>query len=65
MIINPKVIIEVLSESTSRCDHEEKFEKYAQNKLLTDYLLVAQQRAHVQHFIREPRGRREVVIETG
>ncbi|MFN7947761.1 MAG: Uma2 family endonuclease [Blastocatellia bacterium] len=61
VIVNPKVIIEV---STSRYDHEEKFEKYAQNKSLTDYLLVSQQRPHIQHFMRKPRGRWEVVIET-
>jgi Uma2 family endonuclease len=64
VIVNPKVIIEVLSKSTSRYDHEEKFEKYAQNKLLTDYLLVSPPRPHIQHFIRKPRGRWEVVIET-
>lgn len=64
VIVNPKVIIEVLSKSTSRYDHEEKFEKYAQNKSLTDYLLVSPQRPHVQHFMRKPRGRWEVVIET-
>src|SRR5581483_3513546 len=39
VIINPKVIVEVLSKSTSRYDHEEKFERYAGNKSLTDYLL--------------------------
>lgn len=64
VFVNPKVIIEVLSKSTSRYDHEEKFEKYAQNKSLTDYLLVSQQRPHIQYFIRKPRGRWEVVIET-
>jgi Uma2 family endonuclease len=64
VIINPKVIFEVLSKSTSRYDHEGKFEKYAQNKSLTDYLLVSQHRPHIQHYIRKPRGRWEVVIET-
>lgn len=64
VIVNPKVIFEVLSKSTARYDHEEKFEKYAQNKSLTDYLLVSQQRPHITHYIRKPRGRWEVVIET-
>ncbi len=64
VIVNPKVIVEVLSPRTIRYDHEEKFEKYQQNKSLTDYLLVSQQRPHIQHFSRKPRGRWEYVIET-
>jgi Uma2 family endonuclease len=64
VITNPKVIIEVLSKSTSRYDHEEKFERYAQNKSLTDYLLVSQKRAQIQHYVRKPRGRWEITVET-
>ncbi len=64
VIVNPKVIIEVLSKSTSRYDHEEKFERYAQNKSLAEYALVSQNRPHIQHFVRKPRGRWEYVIET-
>jgi Uma2 family endonuclease len=64
VIVNPKVIVEVLSPSTSRYDHEEKFERYRQNKSLTDYLLVSQKRPQIQHFSRKPRGRWEYVIET-
>lgn len=63
-ITNPKVIVEVLSPRTIRYDHEEKFEKYQQNKSLTDYLLVSQKRPHIQHFSRKPRGRWEYMIET-
>jgi Uma2 family endonuclease len=64
VIINPKVIVEVLSPSTLRYDHEEKFERYQQNKSLSDYLLVSQSRPQIQHFSRKPRGRWEYVIET-
>jgi Uma2 family endonuclease len=64
VIVNPKVIVEVLSPSTLRYDHEEKFERYQQNKSLSDYLLVAQSRPQIQHFSRKPRGRWEYVIET-
>jgi Uma2 family endonuclease len=64
VIVNPKVIVEVLSPSTSRYDHEEKFERYQQNKSLTDYLLVSQKRPQIQHFSRKPRGRWEYLIET-
>lgn len=64
VITNPKVIVEVLSPSTIRYDHDEKFERYQQNKSLTDYLLVSQKRPHIQHYSRKPRGRWEYLIET-
>lgn len=59
-----QVIVEVLSPSTSRYDHEEKFERYQQNKSLTDYLLVSQRRPQIQHYVRRTRGRWEGTIET-
>lgn len=64
VITNPKVIVEVLSPSTSRYDHEEKFERYKQNKSLTDYLLVSQRRPQIQHYVRRTRGRWEITVET-
>ena len=64
VIANPKVIVEVLSPSAIRYDHDEKFERYQQNKSLTDYLLVSQKRPHIQHFSRKPRGRWEYLIES-
>ncbi|MFN0124195.1 MAG: Uma2 family endonuclease, partial [Blastocatellia bacterium] len=63
VIVNPKVVVEVLSPSTSRYDHEEKFDRYAENKTLTGYLLVSQKSPHIQHFVRKTRGRWESVIE--
>lgn len=51
VIINPKVIIEVLSDSTEDFDRKEKFARYRQwNPTLTDYLLVSQDMAFVEHF---------------
>lgn len=64
VITNPKVIVEVRSPSSSRYDHEEKFERYQQNKSLTNYLLVSQNRPRALHFSRKSRGRWEYVIET-
>ncbi|NOT60045.1 MAG: Uma2 family endonuclease [Acidobacteria bacterium] len=64
VVINPKVIIEVLSKSTMDYDRGEKFDRYAANKSLTDYLLVSQTYPRIQHSIRKPRGRWEFVIET-
>lgn len=51
VIINPKVIIEVLSDSTKDFDRVEKFARYRQwNPTLTDYLLVSQDMACIEHY---------------
>ena len=51
VIINPKVIIEVLSDSTKDFDRKEKFERYRQwNPTLTDYVLVSQDQPFIEHF---------------
>ncbi|MBM3992820.1 MAG: Uma2 family endonuclease [Planctomycetes bacterium] len=58
VILNPKVIIEILSESTEALDRDEKFQRYqAQNPTLTDYILISQTKPLVEHFRRKPRGR--------
>jgi Uma2 family endonuclease len=49
-LLNPSVIIEVLSPSTERYDRGEKFAHYRHLESLTDYLLIAQDRPRVEHF---------------
>lgn len=49
---NPKVIFEVLSESTEAYDRGKKFELYRPILSLTDYVLVSQDRVHVERFTR-------------
>lgn len=56
VIENPTLVVEVLSKSTERYDRGEKWEGYRQIASLTDYLLVSQARARVEHFAREPDG---------
>ncbi len=54
IIMNPKVIIEVLSKSTEAFDRGEKFQRYRTwNRTLSDYLLVSQIKPHVEHFQRK------------
>ena len=54
IILNPKVIIEVLSESTELFDRNTKFIRYQKfNPTLTDYILVSQDKPMVEHFIRQ------------
>lgn len=51
-LINPMVIIEVLSESTEAYDRGKKFEKYRLIPELREYGLVAQDRPYVEVFTR-------------
>lgn len=53
VILNPKVIIEVLSPTTEAYDRGEKFARYQQLKSLTDYILVAQDKPRVEHYVRQ------------
>ena len=51
-LTNPTVIIEVLSRSTEAYDRGEKFAHYRRLESLTDYVLVAQDKVRVEHFVR-------------
>lgn len=51
-LINPLVIFEVLSESTERYDRGAKFGFYRALPTVSDYLLVSQDQALVEHFHR-------------
>jgi Uma2 family endonuclease len=52
-LLNPVVIIEVLSESTEAYDRGKKFEHYQQTVSLTEYLLVAQEPYRVEQYVRQ------------
>ena len=52
-LINPQVIIEVLSDSTAGYDRGEKFIRYRQLESLQEYLLISQDRVHVEHYLRQ------------
>lgn len=57
IVLNPTVIIEVLSESTAEFDRGTKFMRYRSfNPTLSDYILVSQDEAHVEHYIRQSNG---------
>ena len=53
-LLNPTVIIEVLSKSTAAYDPSEKFEQYRKLPSLAEYLVVAQRRCHIEHYLRQP-----------
>ena len=57
VLINPKVILEVLSPSTEAFDRGEKFARYREHlDSLTDYVVVAQSTPLIEHFARQPNG---------
>jgi Uma2 family endonuclease len=55
-LLNPTVIMEVLSDSTASYDRGEKFEHYGTLPSLIDYLLIAQDRAAIEQRVRTDRG---------
>ena len=53
VLTNPSLIVEVLSPSTESYDRGDKFTQYKSIPSLREYLLVAQHRSHVTHFIKQ------------
>ena len=49
-LLNPVLIVEVLSPSTEAYDRGEKFSHYQKLISLREYILVAQDRMHVEHY---------------
>ena len=55
VLLNPKVIFEVLSPSTASYDRGENFLRYTNNiKSLTDYILISQNTPFIEHFQLQP-----------
>ena len=56
MLVNPQLIVEVLSDSTEAFDRGDKFSYYKSIESFSEYLLVAQHRPHVSQFIKHGDG---------
>jgi Uma2 family endonuclease len=56
-LINPTLIIEVLSSTTEAYDRGSKFAQYRQLESFQEYVLIAQDECHVEWFVRQPDGR--------
>jgi len=52
-LLNPLVVIEVLSDSTEAYDRGKKFENYGQIQTCREYLLVSQKEPRIEQFIRQ------------
>jgi Uma2 family endonuclease len=56
VLSNPTILVEVLSASTEQYDRGLKWEGYQRLASLTDYVLVSQTEARIEHFRRGPDG---------
>lgn len=62
-LLNPALVLEVLSPSTTDYDRGTKFAHYRSLPSLREYLLLAQDRVHAEHFVRQA-GDRWLLSET-
>jgi Uma2 family endonuclease len=56
VLLNPTVIIEVLSATTEAFDRGVKFQRYRELVSLQEYILIAQDRPHIERFVRQENG---------
>lgn len=64
-LLNPKVIFEVLSDSTEAYDRGKKFDHYRQIASLAEYVLVSQTEPLVERFVRQPDGSWRLAVFKG
>ncbi len=56
VLLNPQIVIEVLSDSTEKYDRGMKFLHYRQVASVKEYVLVAQNQPLVERYVRQPGG---------
>lgn len=52
-LLNPRLIIEILSNSTEGYDRGDKFFHYRQIESFVEYVLVSQKSSHVERYVRQ------------
>ena len=52
-LLNPTIIIEILSPSTERYDRGVKFQNYRTIETLKEYILIAQNKHHIERYTRQ------------
>jgi len=55
VLLNPILIVEVLSESTAAFDRGDKFQAYQQMESLKEYLLISQDKNVIEQYVRQTR----------
>ncbi len=64
LLINPVLVVEVLSKSTSKYDRTGKFEKYKTLESFREYVLIRQDEYYAEIWYRESPGRWQETIVT-
>lgn len=55
-LLNPILLVEILSSATERYDRGKKFAHYRRIPTLAEYVLVAQDTPLIEHYVRQPDG---------
>jgi Uma2 family endonuclease len=53
-LLNPTLIVDVLSESTEAYDRGGMFAHYRKLPSLMEYVLITQTKPHIEHYVRQP-----------
>jgi Uma2 family endonuclease len=53
-LLNPSLVIEVLSTSTEGYDRGEKFAHYRRLESLAEYFLISQDKHRIEQYVRQP-----------
>lgn len=64
-LLNPTILVEVLSPTTEAWDRGGKFERYQQIASLQEYVLIAQDRPRVERYARQAEGQWHFEVSTG
>lgn len=64
-LVNPRVIFEVLSDTTEAYDRGKKFDHYRQIPFLSEYVLVSQSEPLVERFVRQLDGSWQLTVLKG
>lgn len=65
VILNPTLIVEVMSESTAAFYRFEKFQAYQQLDSLREYLLVSQDKNFIEQYVRQAREKWTYIAQVG
>lgn len=65
VLLNPRTIIEVLSDSTEKYDRGAKFRHYQQVEPIAEYILISQDEPVCERFVRQPDGDWRLTVFAG
>jgi Uma2 family endonuclease len=65
ILLNPIILIEILSPTTEAYDRGEKFQIYRELKSLREYLLISQASPRIEHYLLQDNGKWELTDARG